>query len=183
MGIYLRTVSWLRLVLLIAGVMLLGMFMLPYQAEANAGADGSGTGDDAGVPTSGGGLYTSSTTWEVATNTSWTVPAGVNRIKVKLWGAGGGGGRGGTTASGGYGGPGGYVEGEIMVTPGQTLDVVVGAGGTGGTAGVSAGGGGLTKVASGTTDWFIAGSGGGGGQTSVESSSSDQQGGSGGGLT
>jgi len=58
---------------------------------------------------------------------SFIVPAGVSQLNVKLWGAGGGGGREypgwGTPLAGGAGG---YSEATISVTPGETLDVIVG---------------------------------------------------------
>jgi len=58
----------------------------------------------------------------------FTVPAGVERIRFKIWGAGGG--------KGGYslnfaGGAGGYTSGEIVVNPGAQYVVVVGQGGLG----------------------------------------------------
>ena len=69
--------------------------------------------------------------------TSWTVPEGVTRIRVKCWGAGGGAGGGGyvgigTPASGGGGGGGAYATAIIPVTAGTSFPVSVGAGGTGG---------------------------------------------------
>ncbi len=76
---------------------------------------------------------------------TYTVPAGVTELYVKVWGAGGGGGitkvdcTGGVfglgqtctdrKATGGAGG--GYAEARIDVTPGENLTVVVGAGGQG----------------------------------------------------
>jgi|GEM_PF-3608572 len=56
---------------------------------------------------------------------SWTVPAGVTSIDVKLWGAGGGG-----DYNGSSGGSGGFVKGTLAVTPGQILKIVVGEGGS-----------------------------------------------------
>ncbi|MFC3638237.1 hypothetical protein ACFONL_12785 [Camelimonas fluminis] len=65
---------------------------------------------------------------------NWTVPAGVTRIKVRIWAAGGGGGGSTSTTSGGAGGNGGgYREATINVTPGQVIPITVGAGGIGGT--------------------------------------------------
>lgn len=61
----------------------------------------------------------------------WTVPADISVIYVKLWGGGGsGGGRdvGGTTAA--YaGGSGGMTYCPMVVTPGQTISLIVGGGG------------------------------------------------------
>lgn len=64
---------------------------------------------------------------------SWTVPAGVTKIRARVWGGGGGGG-GSTGASGGAGGGGGgaYAESVLSVTPGTTYTVTVGSGGSGG---------------------------------------------------
>ena len=92
---------------------------------------------------------------------SFVVPAGVTSLTAKLWGAGGGAGHNGTgnppqTAAGGY------TTGQIAVTPGETLTLVVGQGGSY-TAASNAytpatyGGGGRGKV------YNHAGAGGGGG--------------------
>jgi hypothetical protein len=63
-------------------------------------------------------------------NQTFTVPAGVNWIYVKLWGAGGGAGRAGGWSYGADGGGGGHVRGLFPVTPSSTILVVVGRGGT-----------------------------------------------------
>lgn len=55
----------------------------------------------------------------------FTIPAGVTRIAVELWGAGGG---GNTNAAGGGGG---YLRAQINVTPGDICTVDVGSGGPG----------------------------------------------------
>jgi len=75
---------------------------------------------------------------EFATNGTfnWTVPAGVSQITVEVWGGGGaGGGSNNYTdcqgAGGAGGGGGAYASSNLSVTPGQILQVVVGAGGTG----------------------------------------------------
>jgi hypothetical protein len=57
---------------------------------------------------------------------SWTVPAGVTKIMVEIWGAGGG----GNTFAGGGGG--GYVCSYFTVVPGNTINFSIGAGGAGG---------------------------------------------------
>lgn len=54
---------------------------------------------------------------------SWTVPAGITSVGVKMWG-GAGGTSGSFTPS-----PGGYSEGELSVTPSETLYLVVAGGG------------------------------------------------------
>ena len=57
----------------------------------------------------------------------WDVPAGVEHVLVKVWGAAGGGGNGGSGTS--SGGPGGFVSSLIDVEPGNKLIVTVGQGG------------------------------------------------------
>lgn len=84
--------------------------------------------------------------FQTAGTATWTVPAGVYRIQVELWGGGGGGGYGDTrsvptTPHGGGGGAGGGVIVLINVTPGDIWTYVVGAGGTGGVGPTNAGGG------------------------------------------
>jgi hypothetical protein len=69
---------------------------------------------------------------------NWVVPSGVHKIKAIAIGAGGGGGGGySSTYNGGGGGAGAIVYGEMMVAPGQVLQILVGAGGAGGTGGSS----------------------------------------------
>lgn len=72
---------------------------------------------------------------------SWTVPAGVTSIDVKLWGAGGGG-----EYNFSSGGSGAFVKGTLAVNSGETYKIVVGGGGikanTSGTANGGYGGGG-----------------------------------------
>lgn len=88
-----------------------------------------GSGIDAG----GGGTEL----FDTAGTYSYTVPAGVTSITVPAWGAGGGGGGGDQQtvsiyrceAGGGGGGGGEYHSEEVTVTPGETLTIVVGAGG------------------------------------------------------
>lgn len=66
--------------------------------------------------------------------TTWTVPAGVTRILVKLWGGGGGGGYtsvGTGGDHGGGGGGGGYAEKYFDVVAGSDFTLTNGAGGTG----------------------------------------------------
>ena len=67
---------------------------------------------------------------------SYKVPRKTKELKFQLWGGGGGGGHlFGSNGGGGTGGGGGYIEGILKVTPGETLDIVVGAGGDGGVHG------------------------------------------------
>ena len=60
----------------------------------------------------------------------WTIPAGVEWIFIKLWGAGGGAGRAGCWHQGADGGGGGHTRGLFKVVPNEQLIVVVGRGGT-----------------------------------------------------
>lgn len=89
---------------------------------------------------------------------TFTVPTGVSTLHVELWGAGGGGGK-----FGGYGGAGAYVKGDLAVTAGETLKVIVGKGGAnGGVAGTEdEGAGGGTLYNSADNGIYNAGSGGG----------------------
>ncbi len=70
-------------------------------------------------------------------STTWVVPAGVTRIMAEVWGGGAGGpiydygGSGNTTLIANGGGAGGYARGFMPVTPGSSLTLVVGIGGTG----------------------------------------------------
>jgi hypothetical protein len=102
----------------------------------------------------------------------FTVPAGVTRIAVEVWGGGGGGGNASNTGSldaGAGGGASGYGKGVFTVTPGNGYTVVVGAGGGPAAAGgassfgalISAGGG-----SAGANGPFVPGSAGGAGGTS-----------------
>jgi len=65
---------------------------------------------------------------------SFTVPAGITRVLVEVWGGGGGGGASGgfPTQNGSGGGAGGYSRSVLNVTPGATYSVFIGAGGNGG---------------------------------------------------
>lgn len=78
---------------------------------------------------------------------TFTVPAGVTKVFVEVWGGGGGGGRGSVMgSSGGGGGAGGYGKGFYTVTPAQAVVVTVGAAGGGqATTGQIYGGSGATS--------------------------------------
>ncbi|SHJ69474.1 hypothetical protein SAMN02745194_03145 [Roseomonas rosea] len=83
-----------------------------------------------------------------ASSGSWTVPAGVTRMRFRIWGGGGGGGGSANANSAGAGGGGaGFTEGWVAVTPGQVLSIQVGAGGAGGVPGAAGGAGGVSLVA------------------------------------
>jgi hypothetical protein len=128
---------------------------------------------------------------------SFTVPSGVTRIYAKLWGAGGG---GGSKWGWGYaapGGGGGFTHGVIATTPGETLTLIVGQGGTNtvGTGSIYGGGGnsvqqsypgkggGRTAIRRGGTELMTAGGGGAGSATqSALYGGKGNRGGAGGGL-
>lgn len=59
--------------------------------------------------------------------TPWLCPPGVTSVKVECWGGGGHGGRPGTGGGGGGGG-GEYASEVVAVTPGNTYNLIVGAG-------------------------------------------------------
>jgi hypothetical protein len=119
-------------------------------AQGPAGATGpAGPIGQTGPPGSGGGGF--SGIQEFTQSGTFTVPAGVTRLLVEMWGAGGGGGGGFVGGEGcspnpfggcytynipgnqGHGGGGGsYTRTIIAVTPGSTYSVVMGTGGAGG---------------------------------------------------
>lgn len=80
--------------------------------------------------------------------TNWIVPANVTKARLRQWGPGGGGGGGGggdgiaAGGAGAAGNHGGYWEAVITVTPGSTLTIVNGVGGSPGSAGIFNGNGG-----------------------------------------
>lgn len=104
---------------------------------------------------------------------TFTVPAGITSILVKLWGAGGGGGNQGGWSHGSRGGGGGHTIAVLPVTPGQVLGIVVGRGGqtnyAGGSTPIYGGGGGFVN----NTDNRYCG--GGGGYTGIFSSTTISQ--------
>jgi hypothetical protein len=67
----------------------------------------------------------------------WTVPPGIDTIRVKMWGAAGGGG----PYLGDAGGGGGYTEFELAVTPGESYEISVGQGGKAALGGTGGAGG------------------------------------------
>ena len=68
----------------------------------------------------------------VGADQTFVVPSGVTSLKVKLWGAGGG----------SAGGSGAFVTGDLAVTPGETLTLIVGQGGIDSSSATTYGGGG-----------------------------------------
>lgn len=130
------------------------------------------------------------TTYTTPGTYTWTVPTGVTRISVKVYGAQGG----GVAAFGqGTGGHGAMVTALVPVTPGQTLTYVVGGqpttassrlggyggGGNGADAffGRGAGGGGASSIYVGTTALVVAGGGGGAAEDGVKGGDSGRMGG------
>jgi len=129
---------------------------------------------DQGTTAANGYVYsvggaTNGTAGKVVYNTAgartFTVPATVSSITVKLWGGGGGGGAGdGTNNSGGAGGGGGYVTANLAVSSGEVLNVDVGSGGSSAKENSAGGsGGGYSAIRRNSNMLLIAGGGGGGG--------------------
>jgi hypothetical protein len=106
-----------------------------------------------------------------ATQTTCPIPDGVTRVTIAAWGAGGGSGGAPSPNAGaatGSGGTGGFIEGDLAVTPNQILNVLVGGGGMGGplgngSQGSGGGGGGVSAISVGDAQVLVAGAGGGGG--------------------
>ena len=99
--------------------------------------------------------------------TAWVVPAGVTRVRVRLWSAGGAGGSTQAAPSAGAGaGGGGYAEGIYAVTPGQVISVTAGAAGVPGAAGTYSNGGNGGASSFGSYCSATGGIGGGGAATS-----------------
>lgn len=96
--------------------------------------------------------------FEGAGTFNWTVPAGIRRVCVRLWGGGAGGGGGGASGAGGGGSSGAFAIGHFTVTPGQIIPVTVGAGGSAGGVNVNGGGGGTSSFGA-----LLSATGGGGG--------------------
>jgi len=91
---------------------------------------------------------------------TYTVPSGVTAINLRMWG-GAGGGSGTVNARGGAGA---YINGNLTVTPGQSLKVIVGGGGAAGAAGGAPGGYG--GGGNGDTSYGV----GGGGRSAIQTS-------------
>ena len=146
------------------------------------GGGGGGSGDETtGGDRSGGNGYAGKVI--ITYLQSWTVPAGVTSITIKVWGAGGGGaGSIYTGDQGGPGGGGGFAQATLTVTPAEELIVYIGDGGALGTitSALGGGGGGLTGVFRSETPLIIAGAGGGGG-SGADGTGGAEDGGPGGG--
>jgi hypothetical protein len=94
-------------------------------------ASGNATWQATAVST---GSFTNMQVYSAAGSSTFTVPAGVTKIMVEVWGGGGGGGNSSATVTGtvGSGAGGGYGRSIISVVPGENYSVIVGAGGTAG---------------------------------------------------
>jgi hypothetical protein len=80
---------------------------------------------------------------------TFTVPAGVTKVRSTVVGAGSGAnGCNASQAAGANGGGGGWSIGTFSVTPGQSIPVTVGLGGAGSVAGVTSGAGGTSSFGS-----------------------------------
>jgi hypothetical protein len=133
---------------LFLGNVTIGSISAPAQFKLINGAQGSGkvlASDASGSATwvstsslgiSGGGTSTTTvqsvnvgfTTFQVFNSSgSFTVPSGVTKTMVEVWGAGGGGYRNGGDIYSGAGG--GYAKGIYTVSPGASYTVTVGDGG------------------------------------------------------
>ena len=112
---------------------------------------------------------------------SWTVPTGVTQISaVCVGGGGGGGGNNGTSGPGSSGGGGGGLAyGTFAVTPGETLTIRVGSGGTRGGTNTQPTAGSPTYIKRSTT-FLLQGGGGGAGVSNSTTASGGTGGGSGG---
>jgi hypothetical protein len=78
---------------------------------------------------------------------TFTVPAGVTQIEAEAWGAGSGSWAAVSGVAGGGGSGGGYAKKRITgLTPGSTISVTVGQGGSAGTSGVAPTAGGSTTL-------------------------------------
>ncbi len=98
---------------------------------------------------------------------TWTVPANVSIVDVELWAAGGGsGGTWGSATSAVGGGAGAYARGLVSVTPGGTITVTVGTGGTAGASASTPGNGGNGGPSSFGSSITATGGAGGGGSNS-----------------
>lgn len=132
-----------------------------------------------GTISAANGTMVGSGTQTFTGNGTFTVPTGVYRILVEVWGGGGGGGGGGSgnQAGGGGGGGGGYAAAWIAVSPGNQYAVTIGGGGGGGTNGNNATGGGNTTFGS-----LLTANGGVGGQGGTQATGGGGAGGGGSGA-
>ena len=105
-------------------------------------------------------------------NQSFTVPAGLSSIGVRMWAGGGGGFNSTYYGNPGGGGSGGYTEGTVAVTGGSVFTVVVGEGGKVNGSSATFGGGGAGGKPTGTA---LSGGSSGGGYSGLFSGSTVSQ--------
>jgi len=92
---------------------------------------------------------------------SFTVPEGITSVSALCVGGGGGAAGSGAARAGAAGGGGGLVYGSFAVTPGETLNIFVGASGTGGANNITNGtAGGNSEIQRTGTALLFAGGGG-----------------------
>lgn len=119
-------------------------------------------------------------------NQTFTIPCGVDTVNIQAWGAEGGDGAvGGNNVAGGQGNWGGFAMGDLLVSPGEVLNIFVGSqgatpaggfngGGAGGTQNAGGGGGASDVRLNGTAESdrvITAGGGGGGGRGGCDEAS------------
>jgi hypothetical protein len=90
------------------------------------------TWNQQGAPGPAGGL---NAIREIDSSTNFVVPPAVSHLLVEAWGGGGGGTPVSQCYAGNGGGSGGYLRSVLAVTPGESLSIVIGAGGGIGLAG------------------------------------------------
>lgn len=95
----------------------------------------------------------------------WTVPSGVDTLRIKMWGAAGG---GGSDLTNNAGGGGGFTELVAAVSPGQVLDIIVGGGGKKAIGGIGGNGGWPNGGNGGSGNRPDGGGGGGGGRSEIK---------------
>lgn len=125
-------------------------------------SDASGNASWQSIST-GGVMFTNMQVYAAPGSYTFTVPAGVNKIMVEVWGGGGGGGLASTSVSNPAlgGGGGGYAKEIFTVSAGTPYTVTVGAGGVSGTSIANAGSGGTSSFGSlitatgGTGGWSV----------------------------
>jgi hypothetical protein len=104
------------------------------------------TFDESGTGAANSGIFGYGATPNTSTynaDGNFVVPAGITTISVQLWGAGGG----GKSGAGGGGGGGEYSgDVDLVVVPGETLTIDVGAGGAGGVAGANGTAGASSRI-------------------------------------
>ncbi len=85
--------------------------------------------------------FTGSVVYTTPGTYTYTVPTGVNAVEIEAWGGGGGGAGATTTQAGGGGASGEFGKVVTEVSPGESITVLVGAGGAGGAPGEVGSGG------------------------------------------